>query len=251
MHRMSAGPPDAVRFAAGSLEGPRGALWSLWTSPRGDVYVGGHGMTGDIKVSLHASGEWRHAFSREHYRHPAPFAPARRRRVIKKWARPAEFAPGCTRAFQILVPDEHIVTPQDEAIHGVAVHWTPRPGPGHELYFTCVFGSQDSAGWPGRKSMGTRLIHQEDLGSGERLWLLAHAARLTLSRDAALREVADNLLARLADEPEAQLADPIHRVIAIGVEDGTGFYQDLSLPVISGRAPIIEAHHRIVVTPPT
>src|SRR4051812_40321403 len=93
------GPLAGLVFAAGSLEGPRGTLWTLWTSPRGDVYVGGRGMTGDLKLSLHASGDWRHAFAREHYAQPLPSAPAKKRRVIKRWRRPAEFTPGFTRAF--------------------------------------------------------------------------------------------------------------------------------------------------------
>jgi len=124
-----AGPPDAICFAVGSLAGPRGALWTLWTSDRGDVYVGAHGMTGDLKLSLHASGDWRHAFSREHYKAPLPSAPSKRRRVIKRWRRPSEFTRGFTRAFQILVPDEHNVTPQDDAIHALrgGVGPTPRP----------------------------------------------------------------------------------------------------------------------------
>lgn len=234
---MSAGPIAGVRFAAGSLQGPRGAIWALWTSLRGDVYVGGHGMTGDLKVSLHPSGDWRHAFSREHYRQPAPFAPPKRRRAFSKWRRAAEFSPGYTRAFQILVPDEHIVTPQDAAIHDLDVCWAPSPGPGREVYFTGILGPQDSEGWPGGDTMGTRLVHQEDLGNGERLWLVWHSESMGPQRLRAVAEVTSMLRQQLADEPPEHLANPAHRVFAIGVEDGTGLYVDLSLPVIFGTLP--------------
>jgi hypothetical protein len=203
------------------------------------VYVGGHGMTGDIKVSLHASGDWRHAFSQEHYRDPLPSAPSKRRRVISKWERPPEFTPGYTRALQILVPDEHIVTPQDDGIHDLEVHWSPRPGPGHELYFTCILGPQDAEGWPGRDSMGTQLIHREDLGTGDRLWLLAHSAPLNVERSQALQGVEKMVRANLEGEPEEHLVNPTHRVFTIGLEDGTGHYQDLSLPIIMGRTPAL------------
>jgi hypothetical protein len=109
---------DRRRLIAGASRCDPGAL----DQHSRRVYVGGgHGMTGDLKVSLHASADWRHAFSREHYREPAPFAPPKRRRAFSRWRRPAESAPGYNRAFQVLVPDEHIVTPQDAAIHDLDV----------------------------------------------------------------------------------------------------------------------------------
>jgi hypothetical protein len=94
-----------MRFAAGSLEGPRGGIWTLWTGPDGDVYIGGSGLTRDLKLSLHRSGDRRHAFSREHYRRQSPIGPPKKRRIIKRWQRPSEFARGgFTRAFQLIVP---------------------------------------------------------------------------------------------------------------------------------------------------
>jgi hypothetical protein len=189
-------------------------------------------MTGNIKVSLHASGDWRHAFSSEHYKKPAPFAPSKRRRVIKRWSRPREFALGYTRAFQILIPDQHIVTPQDDGIHGLGVHWIERPGSDRELCLSFILGPLTAAGWPGRDTMGTQLITQRDLGSGERLWILAHSYELAGARAAALDDVSRNLRLHFADEPRALFSNPTLRVLALGEEDGTGLYQDLSLMVL-------------------
>jgi hypothetical protein len=57
---------NVIRVAAGTPEA-HGPTWRVWHSGgRDDVYVGTRGTAGAIKVSLHASGDFRMAFTVEH-----------------------------------------------------------------------------------------------------------------------------------------------------------------------------------------
>ena len=65
---MSPPKRSVVRFAVGSSTGPRSGVWRLWTSiaGRSDVYIAARTLGGVVKVGLHESGEWHHAFTTEY-----------------------------------------------------------------------------------------------------------------------------------------------------------------------------------------
>jgi hypothetical protein len=57
-----------ARFGVGSADGPRSAVWRLWTGKgTSDVYVAARTLGGNLKVSLHESGVWRYAFTKEYW----------------------------------------------------------------------------------------------------------------------------------------------------------------------------------------
>jgi hypothetical protein len=90
-----------VRFAVGT-PGKRSSVWRLWN--HGDeVYVGVRDIAGHHKASLHRSGDWHEAFSREHTEGPRSLVPPGRDRVLEKWRRPREFAPGLPRGEAVWV----------------------------------------------------------------------------------------------------------------------------------------------------
>jgi hypothetical protein len=43
----------AIRWAVGSIDGPRGATWRLWGNKKGDVYVAARSIAGQAKASFH------------------------------------------------------------------------------------------------------------------------------------------------------------------------------------------------------
>jgi hypothetical protein len=76
-----------ARFAVGSAEGPRSAVWYLWTGKgTSDVYIAARALIGNLKVSLHESGVWRIAFTEEHKEGQA--STHDKDRVIERWNRP-------------------------------------------------------------------------------------------------------------------------------------------------------------------
>jgi hypothetical protein len=52
-----------LRFVVGHPEGLTSNSWIVWTSKRGDVYISCRDNFTEAKVSLHASGRWRMAFT--------------------------------------------------------------------------------------------------------------------------------------------------------------------------------------------
>jgi hypothetical protein len=57
-------PDFEMRFFVGVADGRRSGPWRVWTK-RNDVYVGARQIAGQLKVSLHASGQCNHAFTSE------------------------------------------------------------------------------------------------------------------------------------------------------------------------------------------
>ena len=96
-----------VRFAVGDPAGARSAVWRMWTSrTKSDVYVSARALTSVFKVSLHESGDWRHAFT-DTTRGMAHVPPGQDR-ALARWKRPHEFEPGLTRAFEIIIPASEV-----------------------------------------------------------------------------------------------------------------------------------------------
>jgi hypothetical protein len=93
-----------LRFGVGSPDGPRSAVWRLWTGKgTSDVYVAARAQGGHLKVSLHESDEWRFAFTE------AP--EGAEDRVIERWNRPPPIN-GITPAFMVIVPSGEIGLPR-------------------------------------------------------------------------------------------------------------------------------------------
>ena len=56
----------SLRFGISDCHDRRGATWKLWTeTARGesDVYLTCRALAGTLKVSMHHSGQWHHAYS--------------------------------------------------------------------------------------------------------------------------------------------------------------------------------------------
>jgi hypothetical protein len=231
-----------VRFAVGDPEGARSAIWRLFTSRnKSDVYVSAWALTSVLKVSLHQSGDWQHAFtSTRGMQHVAPGQD----RALSRWARPADFAPGITKAFEIMIPASEITKPQylewandyRPEYAGKEVVWVPPAPEGHATHFTILFTSAEVTaatlpGWPGRNSMGTSLIARAELPNSQTVWLVAVEQEFPES----VRQNVENYkrgLAEAARQMEAIKPSEIPelRGFLYGQDtDGTHFYVDLSM----------------------
>lgn len=125
------GPGGEIRFAVGSPDGPRSAMWKLWSPKRkSDVYLAYRAVGRYVKVSLHQSGSWRFQWITPDVAREAGAADGRR--LIEEWQRPAADQ-GWTMGPMILVSDRDVVPLAfDQPVEGV--HWFPAPAPDHGVW---------------------------------------------------------------------------------------------------------------------
>jgi hypothetical protein len=174
-----------VRFAVGSTDGPRGSVWRIWVN-RNDVYVAARVAASEMKVSLHASGKWRSAFTERHVQREDALISSDRDRAVDKWERPAEFAPGWTRAFVIVVPASEVVPSAAIIPDPQEIIWIDPLPEGWATIFTVLLSAPDATGSDGRgfataagREHFTEVVTAIELENGGRAWVVAHAEELS------------------------------------------------------------------------
>jgi hypothetical protein len=104
---------NVLRFASGTDLGPRSAVWRIH-SHGDEVYVQSRYAGGELKASLHKSGDFREAFSRE----KALKWVGTGDRVIRRWREPKP-EPGTARLLlQVRMPTHELTSPVEEPSEG-------------------------------------------------------------------------------------------------------------------------------------
>jgi hypothetical protein len=209
-----------VRFAVGKPDGPRSNVYRLWTT-KNDVYLSVRALTGVQRISLHGSGKWRSAFTEDHVAKGSPFVPPGKDRAYDKWNRPPEFVPGITLAFNILVPTSEVTMPPhlkaNATLRGTDIVWVPPASEGCATHFTVLFTSAEVTattlpGWPGRNSMGTRLILMAPLPNTECVWLVAYEQPIPQEQKQMIEEYKHGLISNLkhhmGEDAYSQIPEP-------------------------------------------
>ena len=229
-----------VRFAVGSPDGPHGTTWRIWVN-RNDVYVAARSAATDMKVSLHASGSWRAAFTERHMASENPLISTDRDRAVDRWNRPAEFATGWTRAFTIVVPASEVVASEVAIARADEIIWIDPLPDGWATHFNVLLAAPDATGSEGRgyataegRENFTDVVTAIALENGERAWVVVHAEEV----DDSMKDMIETVRSKAVTEG----ADAIARVHASGEPydlrgfaggvqaDGTRFYLDFALP---------------------
>lgn len=97
-------PGGTIRWGIFAPDGRRSPSWRVWTSKQtDDCYVAGRDVAGEVKISLHASGEWQHSITQ-----PAAARRALAERHLDRWVRPPDFAPGWTVGVRVWIPDSEL-----------------------------------------------------------------------------------------------------------------------------------------------
>jgi hypothetical protein len=234
---------STARFAVGVPEGPRSSVWRIWTH-NDEVYVSARALTTVLKISLHSSGDWRHAFTTEHVVAGSPFISPGQNRAIDRWERPSEFWPGVTMAFEIVVPSSEVTTPRHPKANevfrrnlgGKAVVWVPAAPVGYATRFAVLFTKPEVTaatlpGWPGRDAMGTRLIWRTELPNAETVWVTSHETTDTFQHHVAeAKRQRDELVASSAALSQTASDEVELRILSCGYnyQDGTRVYLDVS-----------------------
>jgi hypothetical protein len=152
----------ALRFAVGE-PGRRGTIWRLWASrDTDDVYLGSRHTSGEVKLSLHQSGDWRLQVVNPDRPKTVRFGRldgSHEGRILDRWRRPETNAVGWTHALTIILPEQHMVPIPDDDVPWEDVRWLSPPGRGEHVAF------EVSIVTPGHGIMSYR----ELLSSGGRL----------------------------------------------------------------------------------
>ena len=171
-------PQKSIRFGVGSSGSLHAATWKLWTEASGghsEIYLACRALGGELKVSLHQSGNWHVAFSAKTYKDKVEGAiPILTSRFAEKWPQPPDIALGVTLAFRIVTP-ETAVSSNSEIKNPNKIKWVPPPPDNKavEKYILITTPHAKIPEWPGKDSMGTELIGSFQLNNGNIVWVVS------------------------------------------------------------------------------
>jgi hypothetical protein len=115
-----------MRFGVGDPMGRCSEVWRVWAEGRaGDVYVACRPVAGQVKVSLHASGEFREAYTKPYM---ATEGITDDERVRLRWSR-LDPRNGWVYAYRIKIPESEL-RPLDRPGITPDTYWHPAPAPG-------------------------------------------------------------------------------------------------------------------------
>lgn len=165
----------SLRFGVRDVCGNRASTWKLFAQTgvgKQDVYLTCRSLRGALKASMHDSGDWHIRFYRrylkdnleeDHPKHEDPY--------LDRWPRPAEFAPGMTLAYRIVVPTAGLNIAIKEPAPS-SIIWIPAAPENKAVEIDIILAAPDvtCSHWPGRNSMETQLVGRLTLDSGDTVW---------------------------------------------------------------------------------
>lgn len=165
-----------VRVAVGRLLGPQSAVFRIW-SPLGksDVYASVRGIAGEIKISLHETGECNAGLTTQFAKREITAVNAMRgSRHQSRWTRMKHVSSRVVVPLQFAIPASELRSSEVEpAAASKKVTWLEPPRQGRSIIISCSFTGQSLADheWPGRHN-GTHLLGMKLLPNGEKFWLV-------------------------------------------------------------------------------
>jgi hypothetical protein len=212
---MSSKNKNTIRFAVGTPDNSQSWIWRLWV--QGDeVYFGAKNAFQAFKVSLHKSGIWRIAFVKELKREDEV-----NDRVIIKWNKPEEFAPGWTPSVAVVVSSIKPERPFSKIkIEDKRILWVPEPENGKRLVFKLLFSTPEMSDIDLKRVLisGDKLIGKLVKNNGEKVWLVLREDNLSLIEITKIKDVMRKTKIHL--KPDSS-EDSIHdsRAILVVSED--------------------------------
>jgi hypothetical protein len=221
-----------ARFGVGAADGPRSAVWRLWTGKgTSDVYIAARTLGGVLKGSLHESGVWRFAFTKEYWEGRA--STGAEDRVIERWNRPPPID-GITSAFMVVVPSDEIglpphPLPEKAKKYTRNVTWVPPAPEGFATGFIVMY-TQPGGPTP---SEDIRFVSRFELPNQETVSIMVHEQEISEGQKQQLEAARLALSEAVRQGPEAERAALVAwlepRVWLYGDNElGTRFFIDIS-----------------------
>ena len=175
---MSKKSKNKIKFAVGSTTEYFSAPWILW-SQKNNVYLAATDQSGTIKLSLHESGRWRFAFTKE----SGINAQNSEDRVIERYVRPEEFSRGWIQVASVHVPSVNFKKPfkQPYDKHLSRFVWAEKPPADHKIVFTVLYANSTVMEVDFGKILrpGDKILHYFKILNGDSIILSSRIMALT------------------------------------------------------------------------
>jgi hypothetical protein len=168
---------QSIRFVVTDGVKRRAATWKCWTlkgKRKSDVYLACRELGGELKASLHQSGDWHIAYTQEFFEENLNIFPDKyANRFIIQWPRPPQIAEGMTLAFRIITPCLAVSTAPDIPLPKNIIS-IPIPPDNRAVEIAVIITKPNTfvSSWPGRNSMSTQLVGSMLLENGETVWVV-------------------------------------------------------------------------------
>src|SRR5271169_6032985 len=162
-----------VRVAVGHIKGSYSAIFRIW-SPTGksDVYASVRDIAGEIKISLHATGECNAGLTPQFAKQEASAVAAIGGRHQSQWTRQLHVGSRVVTPLKFVIPASELRTWRVPPVETEKVTWLEPPTQGRSVIISCAFTGQSITDdkWPGHRN-GTHLLGTRLLPNGEKFWL--------------------------------------------------------------------------------
>jgi hypothetical protein len=165
-----------ICFTVTDDKGKRSATWKCWSQPESgnnDIYLICREIKGAIKTSLHQSGTWRNAFSKEFWDDNFDtFRGNIEDRCLEKWSELNGIQPGIILAFCIVVPYLSINISDGQVKSKIVQVPSPPENKAVEISILITKQNTEMPYWPAKTSLGTNLIGSLVLANGDIVWVV-------------------------------------------------------------------------------
>jgi len=164
-----------VRVAVGRVAGPHSAVFRIWSDfGESNVYASVRDLAGEIKISLHESGQCNAGLTSQFAAKDAnAIAMMGGLRHQSQWTRLTHVGSRIVNPLQFAIPASELRMWRDTPVVTEKVTWLESPGEGRSIIISCIFSGQSLPDdqWPGRRN-GTNLFGTKLLPNGEKFWLI-------------------------------------------------------------------------------
>jgi len=186
-----------------------------------------------FKVSLHSSGIWRIAFVEELKRENMETD-----RLILKWNKPEEIAPGWTPSIAISVSSIQPLRPFGKvAIDDSRITWIAKSAEGKRMIFMILMSTDKMSEVDLRRILNStdKLVGSIIKKNSEKVWLVYRGEDLSSNEENKIREVMKNTLIHLKAGSSEDSTQNSRAILVVSEDAPTNKTQPLILDISLGK----------------
>lgn len=187
-----------IRIGVKNDADQKSAVWRIWTAkaPKYDIYIAARNIAGEFKVSLHETGDWRAAITKQYAEKlfdDSVNIP--NERILDKWERPKALTKDLTLAYRIIVPNSDL---EEGPSYTKKIEWiAPKfENNNTEILLFLTKPTYKSEDWPGKK-LGAKLVANYKLANNETLWIVYINIEMSKKFETTLKQMRKNLVKSL------------------------------------------------------